>query len=244
ACGFCRRRAPPPPTSRLAATAPVANSPVPDPGVVESEAVSNPDSAYSNEWEQDQAVLKELDALGLALGDRQAAVACATSLKFAELRALRLLAEQASHGIDYRSVGQGWQKGHPMDRLSYREGKGKSCLRAESQLRSKASVEALQKICSDLGANPAGAASAISATFVREIGADQSLGSSATFEGVLKSLEAELLMPLRSLNEDQRSMSKSFPGLDLPTEEIRKTVAAITRNVLQGTFKQWRYSNP
>lgn len=53
--------------------------------------------------------------------------------------------------------------------------------------------------------------------FLTEIGADHDLG--ASFGGVAAALKAELLLPLRALNECG-PLSRTMTGAPLPAEEI------------------------
>eukprot|EP00928_Gymnodinium_smaydae_P034280 TRINITY_DN24336_c0_g1_i2.p1 TRINITY_DN24336_c0_g1~~TRINITY_DN24336_c0_g1_i2.p1 ORF type:complete len:466 (-),score=86.39 TRINITY_DN24336_c0_g1_i2:120-1418(-) len=189
-------------------------------------------------------------ALALALGgDRgeELASAAASKLRPPELRALRLLAEQACCAIDYRSVGLGWE--HPTDRLSYREGVHPSFQKEASKRRSQESREALRAICAALAEGDASsddgaaAAAAIVDRFAVEIGARRA-ASGATFAGVSAALAGELLLPLRALNEGGESLCTTFNGWSLPVDKTTAVVAAITSSVLDGTFRSWRYSNP
>ncbi|KAH8075887.1 proline iminopeptidase [Aureococcus anophagefferens] len=60
-------------------------------------------------------------------------------------------------------------------------------------------------------------------------------------------LAAELVLPLRALNEDRLagdSIAKTFNGAALPVDIMRGVVDSITARVLDGTFGAWRYANP
>ena len=59
--------------------------------------------------------------------------------------------------------------------------------------------------------------------------------------GILEALQGELLMPLRSLNEC--NLSRTFGGSPIPAAPLEAAVDEMTRHVVEGTYRSWRYSN-
>eukprot|EP00928_Gymnodinium_smaydae_P063619 TRINITY_DN4713_c0_g1_i1.p1 TRINITY_DN4713_c0_g1~~TRINITY_DN4713_c0_g1_i1.p1 ORF type:complete len:593 (-),score=67.12 TRINITY_DN4713_c0_g1_i1:18-1796(-) len=207
------------------------------PGAVVSEDAA----ALASKAVPGAVVSEDAAALASALGMAEVP-SCAAKLRGPELRALRLLAEQAACAIDYQSLGLGWQ--HPTDRRSYREGQHASFTHPASVRRSQESVESLRNFCSQLsdGTAEEDATVPIITAFVREIGASCT-DHRATFSGVLAALEGELLHPLRALNEAGSDMHRTYSRMPLPADKIDDAVASITEHVLLGAFKEWRYSN-
>jgi len=83
--------------------------------------------------------------------------------------------------------------------------------------------------------------------FAAEISAAAPVRVVAKGAAVLAALEAELLLPLRALNEDRlagNSMAYTFQHRPLPAEKIIACVDEVTARVLDGTFSTWRYGNP
>jgi len=168
------------------------------------------------------------------------------------LRALRLLAEQSTRGIDYASLGLGWH--HPTSRTEYSRAQHESFRHPRSRQRSEASRTALAHLVEAGRAGDEGALSdvesAIVEAFLREVGLGpgspgaEAASKEASFATVLAALEAELLMPLRALNEGQPSMHTTFNGWPVPPDNVATTVSEIMTHVLRGDFSEWRYSNP
>jgi len=161
------------------------------------------------------------------------------------LQALLWLREQAVHsGIDYKSLGQGWD--HPQDRLTYREADPRAWSFRSSRKRQDLSKQHLDSVASSIIDADSGdnSQAAVVAAFANEIGFD--LGTALDppcFRGVYQALKNELLLPLRSLNEAQRSMHTTFNGHPVPAAPVAKVVNAITSAVFAGNYKDWRYSN-
>ncbi|CAE8607749.1 unnamed protein product [Polarella glacialis] len=164
----------------------------------------------------------------------------------AELRGLRQLAEQSViMGIDYKSLGLGWH--HPHSRTAYREALHQSTTCRPSRLRAETSRKALVQLSRSLGGSSDSPGRRIITSFCDEISAAPEARASATLEGCLAALEAELLLPLRAFNEDRlagTSMARTFNGDALPTGKIVAKVDELTARVLDGSFSAWRYSNP
>jgi len=112
--------------------------------------------------------------------------------------------------------------------------------------RSQASLASLRELCAQFAdGTEADATRALADAFVREIGAGSD--RHGTLEGVLSALEAELLMPLRAFNERVSDLLQPGSRVDrslLPADKVSEVVSTITAHVLDGSFKQWRYSNP
>mmetsp|Transcript_71764 Transcript_71764/g.138674 ORF Transcript_71764/g.138674 Transcript_71764/m.138674 type:complete len:459 (+) Transcript_71764:16-1392(+) len=158
------------------------------------------------------------------------------------LRALRLLAEQCCRGIDYKTLGLNWN--HPSSRSEYRHGTHESFRAKSSVSRSKASREELSRLVR-VGELPSSQTSLV-AVFLREIGSEPSDGHAevARFEAILAALEAELLLPLRAMNEGTKDLCTTFTGQSIPPGLLTKAVVDIVSHVVQGDFAEWRYSNP
>mmetsp|Transcript_102466 Transcript_102466/g.182018 ORF Transcript_102466/g.182018 Transcript_102466/m.182018 type:complete len:604 (-) Transcript_102466:51-1862(-) len=181
------------------------------------------------------------------LGTSLALLAATGRISRAELRALRQLVEQSVvTGIDYRTVGLGWH--HPQSRMAYREAAHASTTCQPSRVRAERSRQALVGLARSLPEEAQASLGArIAQIFCNEISAAPEACQNATVEGCLAALEAELLLPLRALNEDRLSgsfMARTFQGDALPAGKIEAKVDEITAHVLDGTFSQWRYSNP
>lgn len=161
------------------------------------------------------------------------------------LAALTALAEQSVRmGIDYSTLGIGWN--HPASRTAYRAGNHRSTLAPPSRARAEESRRRLADLVAAVAEGTVEAEAAVTEAFVGEIGlqAEEPAATAATFDGVAAALEAELLLPLRALNECDIRCTMS--GNALPTEEIRQVVRTLTGAVLSrpGGFSDWRYGNP
>jgi len=158
------------------------------------------------------------------------------------VRAFRLLAEQVSRGIDYRSLGLGWD--HPTARTEYRNGHHSSIQHPSSRTRNAASKAFLAETLNTSKADML--EDALVECFLREISLDRrtKIGITANFPAVLAALEGELLLPLRALMEGQQSMETTFNGWPVPREKIEAICESIVLHVLQGDFSHWRYHNP
>lgn len=153
-----------------------------------------------------------------------------------ELEASLQLIDQAWRGIDYARLGQGWT--HPRSRVEYRSTQHPSI--EQSRGRQAASANHLKKRL-DAALRESGSLSdAICAGFNHEIGVDLP----CNFDAVAAALDAELLMPLRALNEAQSSMVTTFYGDHVPPHLVAAAVNDLTTAVLSGSFDTWRYENP
>jgi len=156
-----------------------------------------------------------------------------------EFQVLCQLAEQSiAMGIDYRSIGVGWN--HPSTRMAYRKASHRSTRCEQSRKRQERSKERFIELAEAKDPN---LKEAIVQLFLTEIGADHDLG--ASFGGVAAALKAELLLPLRALNECG-PLSRTMTGAPLPAEELRKVILELTKAVVskEGGFSEWRYSTP
>eukprot|EP00440_Ansanella_granifera_P035121 gb/GFBE01038094.1/.p1 GENE.gb/GFBE01038094.1/~~gb/GFBE01038094.1/.p1 ORF type:complete len:529 (+),score=80.71 gb/GFBE01038094.1/:1-1587(+) len=163
----------------------------------------------------------------------------------AALAAAGALVEQAVHmGIDYRRLGQGWD--HPVSRSQYRNGWHPSTTCVESRRRAQESQQHLCLAFKQVVQGRQNLKAAVVNAFLREIGAEgnEAVGRSASFAGVAAALEAELLLPLRCLNEAQSCMGHTFSGEPVPADKVQETVQAITKAVVSepGGFAEWRYT--
>lgn len=192
----------------------------------------------------------DVRTLGELLEDVSLAEALAASgaTTVAELRGLRQLVEQSvKRGIDYATLGLGWD--HPESRVEYREARHNSITCAASRIRAECSRRQLVELVRSLVATGPGvnASAAIAAAFAKEISAAPGALTGAKGDAVLVALEAELLLPLRALNEDRlagNSIARTFGGAALPVDKIQACIDQITAHVLDGTFSNWRYENP
>jgi len=190
-----------------------------------------------------------LDKLGALLRNQ----ACAEQLYSSGdeepvvLSALAALAEQALHScIDYSTLGLGWA--HPKTRTEYRRAQHPSATCPASRQRAEASRMRLVEVTAAVASGRLSAKTAVKNLFLQEIGlqANVSAARSATFSGVVAALKAELLLPLRALNEGQQSMHRTYRGEPVPPAAIAETVQELTTAVLSrpGSFADWRYGNP
>jgi len=190
---------------------------------------------------------REAATLGALLDDEALAGRLLSSelIESEALAAFVALAEQAvKMGIDYRRLGVGWF--HPMSRTTYRAAQHKSILAPESRERAQESRRKLLASLATVLDEGAEAEAVVTEAFIREIGllpSDRPAGS-ASFSAVAAALQAELLLPLRALNEGE--YAHTMMGAPLPLEELRGVVASITTAVLShvGGFAEWRYTNP
>eukprot|EP00854_Cymbomonas_tetramitiformis_P003409 gene3409-4288_t len=193
------------------------------------------------------SAVAELDtsALEEALSEQPVLVDRLTKSNFVsseESQALALLAEQAiRRGIDYASLSLGWN--HPTSRIEYREATHKSITCSASRLRQQRSKSALTRTVQAILEGQEKAQDAIAELFLQEIGA-KGQNIAPTWAAIVAALENELLLPLRALNEGQQSMSRTFNGQPVPRQPIAEAVRSLTTHVVQGTFKNWRYTNP
>lgn len=172
-----------------------------------------------------------------------------SSLEAPLLRGFAQLAEQSVRmGIDYASLGLGWE--HPQSRTTYRKATHASITCTASLQRAEKSKDALVATLKGLtngsraGTDPG---DALVKCFCEEVSAAPAARAGATLQGVLAALEAELVLPLRALNEDRKagnSMTRTFEGKSLPPAPILACVDQITAAVLNGTYASWRYENP
>eukprot|EP00747_Dinoflagellata_sp_TGD_P090226 gnl/TRDRNA2_/TRDRNA2_164621_c4_seq3.p1 gnl/TRDRNA2_/TRDRNA2_164621_c4~~gnl/TRDRNA2_/TRDRNA2_164621_c4_seq3.p1 ORF type:complete len:504 (+),score=97.65 gnl/TRDRNA2_/TRDRNA2_164621_c4_seq3:311-1822(+) len=157
------------------------------------------------------------------------------------------LANQAIRmGIDYRTLKLGWE--HPTTRTQYRKANHPSATCKPSRQRAEESRARLVEALEAVAEGKREVESVITEFFVSEIGvvADSRAAEMATYAGVEAALEAELLLPLRALNEGQESMHQTYNGEPVPPAEVAKCVESIISSVLSqpGGFAAWRYSNP
>ena len=93
-----------------------------------------------------------------------------------------------------------------------------------------------------VGGGAAGAEAALVELLCAEIGRPAA-AAEATFAAAAAALDAELVLPLRALNEGIVSMTTTFNGAPVPRKAVEACVGDVTRHVLNGSFAAWRYSN-
>lgn len=188
------------------------------------------------------------EALGKVLGT-QGLVDCLRSSGNASqdvFVALAALGEQAVRmGIDYRSLGHSWE--HPKTRLQYRLAQHPSTTCLASRQRAEISKQRLQNIVVSIANGLSNAEVDVVETFLVEIGvpATSAVASSASFSGVLAALNAELLLPLRALQEGQHYMCQTYSRQAVPADLMAKAVQEVIMATLSkpGGLSEWRYSN-
>ena len=144
------------------------------------------------------------------------------------LMGLTALAEQAVRmGIDYARLGLGWD--HPMTRMQYRHAQHASILNPMSRQRAERSQSRMRDILATVAIGELDGEEAVRMLFLWEIGLqpESPPGLKATFQGVMAALEAELLLPLRALNEGQRGMHKTYSGEPVPPAKIAELVQVM-----------------
>mmetsp|Transcript_24124 Transcript_24124/g.47278 ORF Transcript_24124/g.47278 Transcript_24124/m.47278 type:complete len:345 (-) Transcript_24124:117-1151(-) len=115
---------------------------------------------------------------------------------------------------------------------------------ASSYNRQIADAEQLQRTVASIS-DTTGAESSLIQAFCDAIGWHETNPNiSPTISGVILALRHELVHPLRALNEGRQSMEKTFAGNPVPRSAIDHTVTDVIRAVLEGNFKEWRYTNP
>ena len=160
------------------------------------------------------------------------------------VRVLAQLAKQAVHmGIDYQTLGVGWH--HPDSRAAYRSCKHRSTCSPASRKRAAASRARLRTAVAS-AKDRQDMRATLTEEFLREIGVanESRLRAAATWPGVVAALQAELLLPLRALNEGR--MTQTMCGASLPEDDLKGVVLALTEAVLKSStgFSEWRYSSP
>lgn len=199
----------------------------------------------------DENVTERLaDRLGCLLDDMHAAEELMESERATHDVFLTLVAlcEQAIRmGIDYRTLGLGWN--HPNARTAYRDAEVDSVLCHQSRKRAHESRECLRELVTAMAHGEVDPEDAVVQAFIEEIGVSGRRGCeiTASFEGVAAALEAELLLPLRALNEGVGHMLKTCKQQrPLPRDLVESTVRAVTMSVLSSPsgFSEWRYHNP
>jgi hypothetical protein len=163
----------------------------------------------------------------------------------AVLTALAALGEQAvTMGIDYLSLGHGWN--HPRTRKQYRDACHPSATCFSSRQRAETSRQRLREAVVSIINGFRVSEDVVVENFLVEIGVSATgLAPRATFAGVAAALAAELLLPLRALNEGQPHMCRTYAGEPIPAGAVRQAVHQLTSATLSkpGGFSEWRYNN-
>ncbi len=153
------------------------------------------------------------------------------------------LADEAIHAPDYAKTQNG--RFHPVSRAGYRDRDHDSFTLWSSAVRQEASKETLGKrfLKAINNEQPVDAMEQlIRNSFIEEVGLDTANVQDWTVDtiAVQKAICANLLLPLRALNETKQNLNKGEKELD---PVIHKVVTDITRAVLEGRFREWRYEN-
>eukprot|EP00438_Fugacium_kawagutii_P009743 Skav220211 [mRNA] locus=scaffold1600:20722:22560:- [translate_table: standard] len=128
-------------------------------------------------------------------------------------------------GIDYRSLGVGWN--HPATRMAYRKASHRSTRCRQSLQRQEESRKRITELVEAQDMKKQ-----LLQLFLREIGVDDAaVASSARFDAIGSALEAELLLPLRALNECG-PLHRTMTGAPLPAE-VRWAVVALVIQLLR-----------
>ncbi|KAL1520740.1 hypothetical protein AB1Y20_022308 [Prymnesium parvum] len=154
-----------------------------------------------------------------------------------------LVVQAVRSGIDYRTLGLGWE--HPTTRTAYREASGASFSASASRQRQERSLERLRELGYSItsGMSLGRVEAELIQALCDEISRPE-MAAKATFDAVSAALGAELLLPLRALSEGIPSMTRTLNGAPVPREAVEATVQSIISHVLDGTFAEWRYVNP
>ena len=185
--------------------------------------------------------------IGVDMATLQAALTALGGSDSVHVRALDAMAEQSIHrGIDYKTLGLNWD--HPTARTAYRSAEGASFGKPASRMRQDKSKLAMQALVTAVAGfsfpdQRQQAEDLLVSAFCTEIGAP-TLAEKATFDGVAKALDAELLLPLRAFSEGITSMYTTFNGHSIPPQLVQPAVRTLLEVTLNGTFTEWRYTNP
>jgi len=211
-------------------------------------AAALPISPHGHEADDREADGREelLAAVGFGLKDVALAERLVASdrLGLDELEAFARLSDQMGRlGIDYKKLGVGWT--HPDSRIEYRRGAHNSfALSRERREESLASLRSLAQRHADADSSvKLDCRADLVDAFLKGIGvaSDVFAAWAPQFEqGLLPALRQELVMPLRALNEACKY--STFRGDALPRGEINDAVRQITRAVIEGRYRDWRYS--
>lgn len=196
-------------------------------------------------------------ALGKTLGDADLTaqlVKAAEKVPAAEraaftrnLGALAMMADVATTALDYSSIGYGW--GKPDSRLAYRSRQYDEWLLYASESR----LDATHSRMLDLARDVARAAEpekvldrGLVSAFLTEIGvpAGVAQGWKVTSGGVAQALAHEALLPLRALNETIDDVALERKDAKPYAKELRRVVTDVTRHILEGDYREWRYTSP
>mmetsp|Transcript_92791 Transcript_92791/g.271624 ORF Transcript_92791/g.271624 Transcript_92791/m.271624 type:complete len:445 (-) Transcript_92791:213-1547(-) len=182
-----------------------------------------------------------VNVLGSALNDADVARQLGELLSYAELECLALLAQQVcTQGIDYEKLGVGWN--HPEARLEYRRVGHASFQKSRArQDASRGAVLALAQRWLEGGHGESQRIQDLLALAASELGVKEK-GWQLSLDALQLALRQELAMPLRALIEGQKTTT--FNGDQLPAAAIAEKTLELARAVLEGRFKEWRYSNP
>lgn len=160
------------------------------------------------------------------------------------LKSYAVLADYASHALDYREVPVGF--GSPKCRRSHQaRDYGARDLRDSAPRQAESRRALAQTLKAALKDETPGRAlkDALITSFLREVGVDaQALGAKFTpsVVAVRKALDEEAFVPLRALNEGLSPHQYQGPALS----QMRASVARMTLAVVEGKLDAWKNSSP
>ena len=150
------------------------------------------------------------------------------------------LRHAATHAPDYRVSGYGAH--YPRSRSEYLSYAFDGLTLIQSKSRQQQSAHRLDKALARALSAPdvdTALAQGLVESFTREVSA-AAVAPLATSNAVRAALAADLLLPLRALNQSRSLLSRCFPDQDA---RIAQALETITAQVLAGSFRTWRYDN-
>jgi hypothetical protein len=160
----------------------------------------------------------------------------------ANLSSAALLVDQTLNAPDYKNTGMGYH--NPQSVLAYdrRLYDSKTVARSEARLESSfADLENGLDAALKSDHPEVALEKFVVAGFVREIGVRPDPAWKVSPAAVRRALNENGLLPLRALNETIDQMAPRDPET---RPMLRKSVANVTQHVLEGDYRQWRYTNP
>ncbi len=160
------------------------------------------------------------------------------------LKSFAVLADYATHSLDYRNVRVGM--GAPKCRRSHQARDYRPSEVQTSQPRQQASRESLAAgLKAALGADKPGVAlkDALVSSFIHEVGINPAAIKTKwkpSIVAIRKALDEEAFVPLRALNEGLNPYRYEGGALT----EMREAVVKITQAVVEGKLDDWKNSSP
>lgn len=164
---------------------------------------------------------------------------------FANLTAFALLIDEAITAPDYWSEIDRWQ--FPVSRRDYHERRYRSNIQADSIQRQDIAKFALRHTLEQVVVYPAEAPrileQSLARSFLVQVGVWPFWAErwSYRIDAVRRAIHTEALLPLRALHEFTHMMEEKYQYCN---DSIRKLVNTITRHIVQGNYRQWRYHTP